>query len=562
MLKFASDTRSVVRPADYGKWKSLPKSILAFPSITSDDIQGWKKKVSIIIKAQTCLSLPLEYVKPSEDDEEFLVAFNSTLDNGGETDETRALAKKFAKITTLWTSADNIIKAKLLDAAGTNATITRLITKMSDEDSCIIIEQLLKDYDKTSSATAFSLKSELQMIDVKTTMHEYISEVEAKIEEIQSAGGNVDMAEIAELLLNKGMLSARYQTHVSTKMALLETKRKKPVWSIIRSWALQLDAKTKSVTATEPSTTLATTTVPHQAQVALATSTTNGKKLCKTCGKVHAGKCRLLTQKNNVSQIAAAIATVLKGDGKKPDQRRFQNRGSYQARGNIGRGNIGNGNFGHGNFGRGNNQQDIFPGNCHSCGVYGHKSYQCPNKGNDRQQYRRTVQDAGFDNAALATEYGALLKKIKPDCFACFDDYACFIGLDTKDDDIILIDSAASRIFVFASKRLMNPRKVSHSINTASTADQLQTFMQGEVGIMTCFAMNKKLQCQLCGTAPLTDIGYSILIVKDGLFLKYPGREDIWIARVANVYPAKMSQIPEFSMNKVGGKRTTDSDSY
>jgi hypothetical protein len=370
------------------------------------------------------------------------------------------------------------------------------------------------------------------------------------------------MAEIAELLLNKGMLSARYQTHVSTKMALLETKRKKPVWSIIRSWALQLDAKTKSITATEPSTTVATTTVPHQAQVALATSTTNGKKLCKTCGKVHAGKCRLLTQKNNVSQIAAAIATVLKGDGKKPDQRSFQNRGNYQGRGNIGRGNIGRGNIGHGNFGRGNNQQDIFPGNCHSCGVYGHKSYQCPNKGNDRQRYRRTVQDAGFDNASLAAEYGALLKKIKPDCFACFDDYACFIGLDNKDDDIILIDSAASRIFVFASKRLMNPRKVCHSINTASTGDQLQTFMEGEVGIMTCFAMNKKLQCQLCGTAPLTDIGYSILIIKDGLFLKYPGREDIWVSRVANVYPAKMSQIPEFSMNKVGGKRTTDSDSY
>jgi hypothetical protein len=62
--------------------------------------------------------------------------------------------------------------------------------------------------DKTSSATGFSLKSELQMIDVKTLklqeyMNSYISEVEAKIEETQSAGGNVAMERSLNFFLTR-----------------------------------------------------------------------------------------------------------------------------------------------------------------------------------------------------------------------------------------------------------------------------------------------------------------------------------------------------------------------
>lgn len=249
-----STDRSEMDPEDYSTLRfkkiQLPTAIPVDPY----DIKTWIQRSMALLKTVPGLSSPLQCKEPSEDDEKFLEAFKQSLTEAGEpTLKTKKLARDLRKAKNGYKLAEANIKCYLIQSAEKDKTILRMILKHSGEQAAVF-DQLVQDYDKTSSDNAISLKGKLYALKFskRGTCTEFIEQAETLEADILNAGGHMDQEELAGILLNQGKVHPRYSTPVSAYITQLQREGMKPEWVATKAFMLNLDRTTQALEDEEP----------------------------------------------------------------------------------------------------------------------------------------------------------------------------------------------------------------------------------------------------------------------------------------------------------------------
>ena len=494
--------------------------------INTADIRSSVTQMAMQLSTVQMLPFSLIYSKPRKQDRNFQNAFRESLNQDDTvTPDTEKLVLNLRKVRSIWDLSNNVTRAYLLTAAGTDPTLKRLMTE-STATSFEIFMQLLKDYDRTSSDNAITLKQRLFGIELKSsmTLSDLISQIETIESDIRAAGGSIDTNETALLALNKAKGDERFKTEVAAHIAAQERERIQATWADTKTLLLKLD-RSKPAPGTETTTEkIMKTTIEDK-------KSGHRDRYCKTCHKRHPhgehvdknkrGRNRYEDKRNSsggrhednsrsgsVQEVAEKLIAAVFHLGNTKGGRGFGNRG----RGGGGR-----------SAGRGRG----FEGYCNHCGKWGHTAARCFS--NPANQEGGAPRKTGYhpreseDQANYVADYEEALSRVQR---ARYDAYVLYFGSEPvaahlsvfeKDKFLAVYDTAATRFFIWASKHSNIGGKV-HIPRDVSTANsgKLKSIYEGFIGFSECFGMSDELSVQLLGGKVLAKLGYEVTISSAG----------------------------------------------
>jgi hypothetical protein len=546
--------------------------------IDPDNIRSWFLQSVLQLNTIPGLPMALIYSKPSKADPQFQKVIRRSLDEQEEpTERTAELFGLLKGARKTWDASENNLKAYLLTAAGKDEALQRLAidTSMSSFQT---FKQILKDHDKTSPDNVIALRKKLYDIELKNTMTltDLLSKIEKNMSEIAAAGGEVNMTEGAQIALRIAKFDDRFKTAVAAHIAQNEKDKVSAEWMTTKTYLQQLDRTTEAPGF-------------ETSQDKIMMTTENSKNpLCHRCGVPHAyGK--------HVKRSGSGRNKKNSGRGSSSRDRHSregQLRSSSNSTGGSGNEDLREAvktltaalTTANSNFSRDRNNSrnyDREGRNCNFCHRFGHTEDRCFNnpKSSEYKGKRGRYQDSG-SRAYLANGdkddsrreyYDALARvnrrKVEDNSFDAFvlwmrpepsaSTRICALSTTLADDRnpfIFVLDTAATRVFVWASKhKLIASRMISQDVQTAG-AGRLQTVREGVLGTVGVMGMSDELQRQLLGTETLMSFhGYKINLNGLGAFIYNP--ESSLTGRPVGPFLAKYKQgliivdirnIPEF----------------
>jgi len=518
-------SQKTLRVSDYhgvAKITKIPPPAVPPHIINTGDIRSSITQISLQLSTVPALPFSLIYAKPRRNDKVFQNAFRESLDEDGATSQnSEKLLQNLRKVRSIWDLSNNVNRAYLLSAAGTDPTLKRMMTE-STESSFEIIMKLIQDYDRTNFDNSITLKQKFFAIEFKPTMtlSDLIALIETFESDIKAAGGVVDSIESAQLALNKAKVDERFKTDVAAHIAALARERELPTWEETKTLLLKLD-RAKPAPGTETTTEkIMKTTMSDNKR-----NNTHRDRFCKLCNRRHPhgehdknkrGRNRDYDDKRNASGGRPEEVNHIKEISEKIVAAVFH---MSNTRGGRGSGNRGRGGGRSSGRGRG------FEGYCNHCGKWGHTASRCytnPANQQNQENAKKHPRDTE-DSANYVADYEEALSRVtkgRHDAFVLYygsEPLAAHIQVFEKDKFLAVYDTAATRFFIWASKHDNIERKIHIQRDVSmANAGKLKSVFEGHIGSCECLGMSDELSVQLLGGKVLSNLGYEVTISNAG----------------------------------------------
>jgi hypothetical protein len=540
--------------------------------IRTENFQEFLKEFLLYIGSAPGLAMTMQFTKPSSDDETFASEFTDSLSRGNLTEQSNTLLRDLEKAKGNYEIIDMKVKTYLISCAGTDEILRRKFLNHQG-DAYSLVQELSLDYNKKSNDNAIVARR--KMYDLKysptTTNEEFINMLEEAAVAIENAGGTIDEAEMALIILNQAQTSERYQMKVTSYMSTNEGTGFTPTWAQVKARLLEFDRSTKPLQGN-------TSDTPSNLKIMY---TDDGKKkkhkdknnkqkrhrFCtrEGCMTRHPDGEHIDGSKNKSSvpekrwtndQLLAAAVEVLE---QKQGRRSFNSRGNHQFSNSFHRN--------RGDRYRPDEESNSFNGDCYICHKPGHTQWECRHNpkspaytgkkpgyhSRDRANFTRDAEDS--DSA----EYYAALERSTKGKFSAnvLRDNVAAHALFTafENEFMMLYDTAATKIFVKNRwHRLANSRKINKEVSTAGRG-KLVTIREGFIGRASVYGMSDELQVQLVGGRALAALGYTISINDDGATFTHeddtPTSSPYFVPWTDDLLPVDIRKLKVFQLSPI-----------